>query len=109
MISRFTTSRSAPWVKPSRRRAICSYSVRGRNAEPLAQVHQRDGGPLVLEHALQKIGGLGQRRRCLVAKDSLHLEDVEGEVLSGQLEGDELYVVARGHPMRSPRASRSRI
>src|SRR5207302_7357830 len=94
---------------PLENHAAGLLAVRGRNAEPLAQVHQRDGGPLVLEHALQKIGGLGQRRRCLVAKDTLHLEDVEGEVLPGQLEGDELYVVARGHPMRSPSASRSRI
>src|SRR2546427_12535856 len=45
----------------------------------------------------------------ILAEDPLHLEDVEREVLTGHLEGDELDVVACGHPMRSPSASRSRI
>src|SRR6266571_2803536 len=84
-------------------------AVRRRHAEPLAQVDERHRGALVLQHALEEVGCLGERRRRLVAEDPLHLEDVEREVLTGHLEGDELDVVACGHPMRSPSASRSRI
>src|SRR4029077_2695047 len=94
---------------PLENHAARLLAMRSRDPEPLPQIDERDGGPLILEHALQEIGGLGQRRRCLVAKDTLHLKDVEGEVLPGHLERDELYVVARGHPMRSPSASRSRM
>src|SRR5439155_1212178 len=78
-------------------------------AEPLAEIHERHGDALVAQHALEEIGRLGERRRGLVPEDPLDLEDVEGQVLTGHLEGDQLDVVARGHPMCSPSASRSRI
>src|SRR5213078_1324426 len=81
---------------------------RGR-AEPFTEIHERHGDALVAQHALEEIGRLGEGGGSLVAEDPLDLEDVEGQVLAGHLEGDELDVVAGGHPMRSPSASKSRI
>src|SRR5438132_10562414 len=54
-----------------------SLAVRRRHAEPLAQVDERHRGALVLQHALEEVGGLGERRRRLVAEDPLHLERSE--------------------------------
>src|SRR5438034_214800 len=122
MISRFTTSRSGPPAVVSSWRATVSspalplqddgaglFTVRRRGAEPLAQVDQRDGAPMISQHAFEKIRRLGERRGRLVTQDALDLKDVEGEVLARHLERDELDVVVGTHVMRSPNASRSRI
>src|SRR2546426_11926507 len=75
----------------------------------LFRSHQRDRDALIAQHAFEEVRRHGERRRRLVPQDALHLEDVEGEVLAGDLERDELDVVAGGHVRRSPSASRSRI
>src|SRR5206468_4293672 len=58
----------------------------------------------------EKVRRLGERRGRLIAENPLDLEDVERQILTGHLEGDELdVVVACRHPILSPKASTSRI